>query len=101
MLLHIESKQQFDELIKEGRVLVDFFATWCGPCRMLAPMLEDLADSDQDLKILKVDVDQLPELAANYRVRSIPSLFFLLDGKIVNEGVGFMDLAKLQNFTKN
>lgn len=100
MIKHIENLEQFNELIKGERVLVDFFATWCGPCRMLTPVLEEVSEDDKDLLILKVDCDQLPEIASKYGVRSIPSLFFVSKGAIVRAGVGFMDAGKLKNFVK-
>jgi len=80
----------------EGVVLVDFYADWCMPCRMLAPVLEELAREVPHLRIVKVDVDQNPELALRYRVNSIPYLLVFRDGKPVAQHLGFADKATLR-----
>lgn len=94
----INSVSEFDETIKQGRVLVDFFATWCGPCRMIAPVLEELSEERSDVVIVKVDVDQLPELARRYGVMSIPTLFLFQNGLIINKTMGFQDKDSLIEF---
>ena len=98
MLVHVESANQFNELVKKGIVLVDFFATWCGPCRMLGPELEKLAAAEPEITILKVDCDELGEIAAHYSVSSIPAMFLIKDGKVVGTQVGFLNLKGLQQF---
>ncbi len=78
-----------DENIKEGVALVDFWAPWCGPCRMIAPVIEELAeDFDGKAKICKVNTDEEQELGAKYGVRSIPTIIFFKDGEIVDQMVG-------------
>lgn len=79
-----------------GRVLVDFYANWCGPCRMIAPLLEELEDID----IIKVDVDKFPVIAQKHGVISIPSLMIFDDGKMIKNKVGFMSLEELNEFCK-
>ena len=80
----------FEEQINEGVKLVDFWATWCGPCKMIAPVLEDLAqDYDGKADILKLDVDQNQATAAKYEVMSIPTLIVFKDGEPVDKVVGF------------
>lgn len=69
-------------------VLIDFSATWCGPCRMVAPIIEEIAEENSDYKICKVDVDEEPELAAAFAVSSIPMLVVVKNGKIVDQAVG-------------
>ncbi len=79
----------FDETIKEGITLVDFWATWCGPCRMLAPVIEELAeDFDGKAKICKVDTDKEQEISAKYGIRSIPTILFFKDGELIDQMVG-------------
>lgn len=69
-------------------VLVDFFATWCGPCKMLSPVLEEISHEVTDFKMAKVDVDEAPELAEKYSIMSVPTLLVLKDGEIVSKSVG-------------
>lgn len=89
MLIHLEN-EDFNTLIKEGIVLVDFYANWCGPCKMLAPVLEEVIKEKKDLKIIKVDVDKHNQLARNYGVMSIPNMFIIKNGEIKKSMVGFL-----------
>ncbi len=79
-------KNNLDELIKEGNYLVDFYAEWCGPCKMLHPVLESIEDK---INIVKVDIDKFQELSSDYRIMSVPTLLFFKDGKKIEEIVGF------------
>ncbi|MBQ7768669.1 MAG: thioredoxin [Oscillospiraceae bacterium] len=94
--LHI-TKETFPKevLQSEKTVLLDFFATWCGPCKMLAPILDEIAEEREDIKVCKVDVDQEPELAAQYQVVSIPTLFVIEKGQVVNQSLGAKPKAKI------
>ena len=96
MIKHVESVKQFKEETVTGTVLVDFFATWCGPCQMLSPVIEEL-DKKHDIKVLKVDVDELSDLAREFRVMSIPTLVVLKDGKMVKKELGYMPLERLES----
>lgn len=79
----------FDATIAEGTVLVDFWAPWCGPCRMLAPVIEELAeDFDGKAKICKVNTDEEQDVAVKYGIRSIPTILFFKDGELVDQMVG-------------
>jgi thioredoxin 1 len=81
--MHVKEKADFDNQIKEGKVLVDFFATWCGPCKMLSPLVESLSKEHDELKVLKVDVDEAEAIAAEYNIYSIPTLIYFENGKAV------------------
>ena len=75
-------------LAQEKLVVIDVWATWCGPCRMLAPVIEEISEEKQDIKVCKIDVDEEPELAAEYGIQSIPTLIVFKDGKAVNKSIG-------------
>lgn len=97
---HVEEKEFRDEILKNGKlVLVDFFATWCGPCRMLAPELEKVAEAVKEFaEVVKIDVDESRNLAKEYGVMSIPTLVVMKDGEEVDRVVGFRqskDLVQL------
>lgn len=89
----------FSNEIAQGLVLVDFWATWCGPCKMIAPVLEEIdAEIGDTLKIVKLDVDQNQATAAEYQVMSIPTLLLFKDGNVVDKTVGFQPKEALQAF---
>ena len=98
MIKHITNEQEFNEYIKEGLVLIDFFATWCGPCKLLSPVIEQVERQHQDLKVVKVDVDEAPFIASKYGIQAIPTLFLLRDGQVINQGMGYMNKNQLENF---
>ena len=85
----------FDELIQE-KVLVDFYANWCGPCKMLSPILEKI----EEVKVLKVNVDENPELARDYAVMSIPCLILFEEGKEKKRKIGFIPENQLKEWIK-
>lgn len=95
MIKHVESVNEFKSLVSKGTVLVDFYADWCGPCQMLAPVIEELDKSEQ-LTILKVDVDELSDLAREFRVMLIPTLMVFKDGKLSKKEMGYMPLEALK-----
>ncbi|MBP5574561.1 MAG: thioredoxin [Bacilli bacterium] len=98
MLKHINSVAEFDGAIKEGLVLVDFFATWCGPCKMLSPVLEEVANENPNLSILKIDVDEVGPLAAKFGVQAIPTLILFKDGQQVATKMGYQNKNQLLTF---
>lgn len=89
MVKHI-NKQNFQKevLDEKGLVLVDFYADWCGPCRMTAPIIEELANEEKNVKFVKVNVDENPDLASQYQIFSIPTFLIFKDGKVVHQFVG-------------
>lgn len=88
---HIDkSSFQKEVLDYKGTVMVDFYATWCGPCKMTGPIIEELATEKKDVKFVKVDVDQNQELSSQYNVFSIPTFIVFKDGQPVNQFVGAM-----------
>lgn len=93
----IEVNNNFDELIKEGKVLVDFNATWCGPCRMLKPIVEEFSKTTS-VKVCACDVDQNEDLARRYGVMSIPCLILFENGKEIKRSVGYINLDALKTF---
>ena len=97
-VIHIGSEETFDKLINgEVPVLVDFWATWCGPCRMIAPILQEIADQYGDKVIVgKVDVDEQGELAQRYRVMNIPTLMLFKQGQLVDKAIGARPKAALE-----
>lgn len=84
------TKNNFKKEVMESKVpvLLDFWASWCGPCRMVSPIVDEIAEERSDIKVGKINVDEQPELASSFRVMSIPTLMVMKDGKIANQTVG-------------
>ena len=98
MVREIGFEEYNNEVLKSDKlVLIDFFATWCGPCKMLAPVIEQVANDNEDVMVVKVDVDKNPELAVLYKVASIPTLVLLKDGKPLKEHIGFASKAEIES----
>lgn len=87
-------------LRSEKTVLVDFWANWCGPCKMMGPVVEEFAGEHPEMRAVKVDVDENPELAMAYRIAAIPALLVFRDGKVVNQSVGFQNKEALEELVK-
>lgn len=82
------TKENFDAEVAQGKALIDFWASWCGPCRMLSPVVDEIAEENDGFKVCKVDVDDQPELAQRFGVMSIPTLVVMKDGVAVSTSVG-------------
>ena len=93
----IATNTSFDELLADGKlVIVDFWATWCGPCRMLSPLLDEVEEEMADkVTVVKVNVDDADEIAMRFRIMSIPTLLFFKNGQIVDKTVGAMPKSVL------
>ena len=99
-MIYLKEEKEFDELTKEGLVLVDFYADWCGPCQMLSPILEELSKKNENLKIVKINADEFQQLAVQNKVLSIPAIKIYKDGKLVNQAVGYQELEDLEALIK-
>lgn len=89
LVVHITKENFEQEVLRSQKpVILDFFANWCGPCRMIAPILEEIAEEREDIKVCKIDVDMEAELAIKFQVTSIPLLVVMKDGQVVNQSLG-------------
>ena len=100
-VIHInKSNFQNEVLDSEKPVLLDFWASWCGPCRMVSPIVDEIAAERGDIKVGKVNVDEQPELAGQFGVMSIPTLVVMKDGKVVNQAVGVRPKEQILDLLK-
>ena len=95
MIKHLSDREAFNSLI-QNKILIDFYADWCGPCKMLAPILEQVDFID----VLKVNVDEFPELSAKFGVMSIPTLVLMDNGKEIKRDLGFKNLADIKKMVE-
>lgn len=95
------NESNFSDYISDGKVLVDFFANWCGPCKMLSPILEELSEERSEFKIIKINVDECESLSRQFGVMSIPTLILFKDGKEIDKKIGFMSKDDLNEWINN
>lgn len=96
MIKHLEKEEDFYEIIKEGPIIVDFYADWCGPCKMLLPVLDEIDFAT----ILKVNVDEFPDIAKRFGIMSIPTLLFFKNGLEQNREIGYRSLDEIKEAYK-
>lgn len=99
--MKIVNAEEFNSTIASGVTLVDFYADWCGPCKMIAPVLEELSGVYTNVNFIKLNVDNEPEVAQKYGVMSIPTILMMKDGEVVNKQVGFMAKPQLESFIQS
>ena len=92
--------KEFDESIKTGKVLVDFYAEWCGPCKMLSPVVDELSEELTDVTFYKLNVDESDEVVRKYNVMSIPTLLVFENGELKNKSVGFKNKDEIKGLLK-
>lgn len=98
MIKHLENESEFASMTS-GKCVVDFYADWCGPCKMMAVVLEEVC-KDVDVPIIKVNTDEFPKLATKFGVMSIPTIILMEDGKEVNKHIGYMSKQEFLEFIK-
>ena len=101
MALNIKD-DNFEAIVAEGKpVVLDFWATWCGPCKMLSPVLHEIAEENADtVKVVKINVDEQPQLAGRFQVSSIPLLLVFRDGKLITKAVGYRPKSDILEMIK-
>ena len=95
-MAQVLTDENFESEIKEGITLVDFYADWCGPCKMIAPVIDELSNEVDDAKVAKMDVDSSPQTAGKFGIRSIPTLMVFKDGVLFDKIVGSTNKAGLE-----
>lgn len=96
-IIHLEN-ENFNEVIGNGLTLVDFYAEWCGPCKMLSPIIEEVSNELTDIKFVKVNIDEHSDIAQKYGVMSIPTLIIFKDGQELDKSIGFLPKEDMIEF---
>ncbi|MCI8285304.1 MAG: thioredoxin [Firmicutes bacterium] len=99
-IVHLTNENFAEEINTDQKVLIDFWASWCGPCKMVSPILDEIASEDHDFKICKVNVDEQPDLAQQFMVRSIPTLVVMKNGQAAATTVGAQPKANIIKFVE-
>lgn len=96
MIIHLETINDFEKIIKENnKIIIDFYAAWCGPCKMLSPMLEKVQAAKPEWTILKIDIDHFAELASQFAVSAVPTLVFMINQEVKETSLGFRPESEL------
>ena len=99
--LHITNNNFKEEVLNSDKlVLIDFWASWCGPCRMVGPIIDEIAKENPDIKVCKVNVDDEPELASEFHIMSIPTLVVMKDGQVIRQSMGAKPKAQILDLLK-
>ena len=99
-MIFLENEQDFFNLINNELVLVDFYATWCGPCRMISPLIDEVAKENTNLTVVKVDVDKYPNIATKYGIMSVPTLKVFKNGKEEKTSIGYIEKDAVKDLLK-
>ena len=100
MVKLIKTEEEFNREIMNDKVVVDFFANWCGPCKMLAPIVEEVSNELEKITFIKVDIDEIESLPRQFDIMSIPTLLVFEKGELIKRHTGYMDKDKLVQFIK-
>jgi thioredoxin 1 len=102
MAITVVNKDNFEEEVLRSpkKVLVDFYADWCGPCKMISPIVEQIAEENEDIKVCKINVDSEPELSIKYQVMSIPTLISFQNGEVSDKSIGLVGKEEILNIIK-
>ncbi len=97
----VKNEEDFDQILKDNEaVFVDFYADWCGPCKMVSPIVEELAEEKTDVKFIKVNVDDVPEVAERFGIMSIPTLIYFRNGEVAGQTLGFQPKESIASIIK-
>ena len=97
-MVKLIKSEEFNEIIKNGVVFVDFFAKWCGPCKMISPIIDEISNELEDVTFIKVDVDESNDVASMFNIMSIPTLLIFKNGELKGKNVGFMSKGEIISF---
>lgn len=100
MIKLIKTEEEFNREIMNDKVVVDFFANWCGPCKMLAPIVEEVSNELEKITFIKVDIDEIESLPRQFDIMSIPTLLVFEKGKLIKRHTGYVDKDELVQFIK-
>ena len=102
MIIHIKNYEEFKEYISNNACFVDFYTSWCGPCKMLSPIIEELDENGSfgDIKVLKIDAEEVPDVSREYRIQAVPTLMLFKNGEVVKTAMGYMSDSDLLDFIK-